>query len=84
MAGPCACQSHCQNLPLNGKDKLAEANQKLASSNDSRTLIHNFAMLRFLTLAFASALATAKLVTNYINPKLQKATKLALKLFVLG
>ena len=83
MAGPCAQQSPCWNPLLADEDELARAAPR-APSNDSGTLSHTPAMLRILTPAPALSLAPAKLVAKYTNTDLQRATKLALELFVQG
>ena len=83
MARPCAWRNFCQNPPPAGKDELAEA-ARGAPTNDSGTLSHIPAVLHVSTPAPAPPLAPGKLVAKYTNTNLQRATKLALKLFVQG
>ena len=81
MIGPYTCQSFCWNPPPADKDELAEAALE-ASTNNNGTFSHTSAMLHIPTLASALPLAPAKLVAKYTNANLQRAIKLALKLFI--
>ena len=83
MARPCACQSRRLNPPPDNKDKLAGAASE-APTNDSGTPFHTPVMSYVPTLAPALLFALAKLVAKYTNADLQRATKLALKLFIQG
>ena len=81
MARPCACRSFRRNSPPAGKYELVEAAPG-APTNDSGTLSHTPTISRVPTPAPALPLAPAELVAKYTNADLQKAIKLALKLFV--
>ena len=81
MGGTCACQSFWQNPPPAGKDELAEAASG-AFTNDGGTFSHTSVVSSVPTPAPATPLASAELVAKYINADLQKATKLALEVFV--
>ena len=83
IAGPCSCQSPCWNPPPAGEDELAGTAPR-APTNNSGTLSHTLAMSRVPTDALAPPFAPAKLVAKYIDAELQRATKLALELFVEG
>ena len=83
MARPPAWQSFYQDLPLNGKDEFTGAAPK-AFTNDNSTFSYTSAISRISTPALAPPFASAELVAKYINANLQKATKLALKLFIQG
>ena len=81
MAGTRARQSFCRNLPPAGKNELARAALK-ALTNDSGTPSYTPAVSRVPTPAPAPLLTPAKLVVKYTDADLQRATKLALELFV--
>ena len=81
MAGSRACQSIYQNPPPAGEDELAEVAPR-APINDNGTFFYIFAVSYIPTPALALPLAPAELVVKYTNANLQRATKLALKLFV--
>ena len=83
IARPYARRSPCRNPLPNGKNKMAGATLR-ASTNNSDTFCHTSAVSRISTPALAPPLASAKLVAKYTNADLQRAIKLALKLFVQG
>ena len=83
MAGPRTWQSSRWNLLPADEDKFAGATQK-APINDNSTPSHTPVVSRVPTPALALPLALAELVAKYTNADLQRATKLALKLFVQG
>ena len=83
MAGPRARRSPRRNPPPAGEDELAGAVPG-APTDDSGTPSHTPAMSRVPTPAPAPPPASAKLVAKYTDANLQKATKLALELFVQG
>ena len=83
MAGPHAQQSFRQNpLPV-GEDELAGATLR-AFINNNGTPSHILAVSHISTPAPAPSPTPAKLVAKYTNSDLQRATKLALHLFVQG
>ena len=83
MAGPRACQSSCRKLLPAGEEELAGASLG-ALTNDNGTLSQTPAVSHVPTPAPAPLLAPIKLVAKYTNADLQRAIKLALKLFVQG
>ena len=83
MAGPRTCRSPCRNPPPVSQDELAGAAPG-ALTNDSGTFSYTLAVSRVPTPAPAPPPAPAKLVAKYTNADLQRATKLALKLFIQG
>ena len=83
MVRPCDCQSLCWNLLPAGKDELAGAAGG-AVTNDNGTSSHTPSMSRVSTPVPAPAPALVELVAKYTNADLQKATKLALEMFVQG
>ena len=83
MPKPCACQSSRWNLLLANTYKLAKATLGVPT-NDSNTPSYTPAVLHKPTLAPSLPLASVELVAKYTNTDLQKAIKLALKLFVQG
>ena len=83
MAGPCVQRSSRQNLLFASKDKLAKAAPR-APTNNKYIFSHTSTMLCVSTPAPATPFDPAKLVAKYTNADLQRATKLALKLFVQG
>ena len=83
MAGPRAQRSPRRNPLPAGKDELAGAALG-APTNDNGTSSHTSAVSRVPTPAPAPPLAPAELVAKYTDADLQRATKLALKLFVQG
>ena len=83
MAGPCACHSFYRNPPPAGEDELVRATSE-APTNDNGTPSHTSAVSYVSTPAPAPPLAPAKPVAKNTNANLQRATKLALELFVQG
>ena len=81
MVRSCVCQSPCQNSLPAGKDELTGAAPR-APTNDNGTPSHITIVSCVTTPASASTLAPLKLMAKYAAADLQKATKLALKLFV--
>ena len=81
MAKPYVWQSFCQNLLPAGEDELAVAATG-ALTNDNGTFSYTPTLSRVLTPAPALLFAPTKLMAKYTNADLQKATKVALKLFV--
>ena len=78
MARPHTYQSFCRNpLPI-GNNELAGA----TSTKRNGTLTPTFIMSHVPTPAPAPLLASTKVMAKYTNADLQRATKLALKLFV--
>ena len=84
MAGFYTCWSFYQNLPPANEDKLVRAAPKAAFTNDGGISSYTFTVLYVFTPAPVLASASVKLLPKYINADLQKATKLALKLFIQG
>ena len=83
MAGTRTQRSSRQNPSPTGEDELTGAAPR-ALTNDSGTPSHTPAVSRVLIPAPAPSSAPAKLVDKYTNANLQRATKLALELFVQG
>ena len=81
MPGPCAYRSPCWNPLPALEDELAGAALG-APTDDSGTFSYTFAVSYISTLAPTLPLASAKLVAKYTNADLQRATKLALELFI--
>ena len=81
MARPRARWSFRRNPPSAGEDELAGAAPG-APTDDNGTLSHTSNMSRVPTLAPALPPAPAELMAKYTNADLQRATKLALELFV--
>ena len=74
VAGPQTCRNPRQNLPPTDKDKLAGEVPNEGSGTSTLTLA--------VSCAFTSAFATALFKDIYTDVDLQKATKLALELFI--
>ena len=81
MAGPYAWRILCWNPPPASKNELARAASR-AWTNDNGTLSYTPAVSHISIPAPAPSLASTKLVAKYTNADLQRATKLALKLFI--
>ena len=82
MAEPRACQSPCRNFLPVGKDEFTGAAPRAVPTNDSGTLTLTPVVLGAPTPAPVPPPALAKLVAKYTDADLQRATKLAIKLFV--
>ena len=83
MVGPRTRQSPCLNPPPAGEDELAGAVLE-APINDNSTFSYTPAESHVPTPAPAPLFAPGKLLAKYSDAVLQKATKLALELFVQG
>ena len=81
MAGPCTYQSLSQNPPPAGEDELARAALR-AFTHDNGIPSYPLTVSRVSTPTLAPPLILAKFVAKYTDTDLQKATKLALKLFI--
>ena len=82
MAATRACRSSCQNPLPTGKDELAGITSRAAPTDDNGTPSHPPAISHVSTPALVPPLVPAKLVAKYTDTDLQRATKLALELFV--
>ena len=81
MTGPYAHRSFYWNLLPAGKDELARTAPR-APTNDNNTHFYTLAVSCVITSTLAPLLAFAELVVKYTNANMQRATQLALELFV--
>lgn len=80
MAWPCACQSPCQNSSLNGKDELAGAALRPASTKDSGTLTNTPIVSCIPTSALAMPFTPiADFIARYLEKDFQRILKTVLE-----